>query len=176
MEQYRRPKGPTPTAPAHIRRGEHLRDLSGLLNAVEEAEPHVPCRASKTPSLWISPDPADILAAVAGCARCPVMDLCAEYVERWPEPTGTWGAQPPHSRGHARGSMPTPEIQRTSDGEPIVPSLKHCSSCGIVKASRHFDMSTNAADGLTTHCAECRTDREADRADRARQRRRRRAA
>lgn len=159
-EMYRRPKGPRPNAPAHIRKGEHLRDLAGLLDAVEEHEPHVPCRASDTPSLWISSDPADVLTAVVGCQGCPVMELCATYIERWPEPTGTWAGRPAKTRGHSRGVMPRPKLQQTTEGEPIVPRLKHCPNCRLVKAARHFDFADRSADGLSVRCSECRAGRE----------------
>lgn len=144
--------------PPHIRKSEHLPALSALLDAVALHEPDVPCRSSGNPNLWLSTDPTDVFIAAAGCQRCPVLEICAAYLERYPEPTGTWAGQSPPSHGHARGSLPRPRPRRNESGEVLVPRMKVCDRCALAKHSSEFGHSEKSRDGLKTLCAECRAE------------------
>ncbi len=53
---------------------------------------HLPCRVHD-PDLWFAELPADVEAAKALCAACPLLELCLDGALERAEPWGVWGGQ-----------------------------------------------------------------------------------
>ncbi|GAA3765752.1 WhiB family transcriptional regulator [Salinactinospora qingdaonensis] len=65
--------------------------LASVLEAPWLGEVEVPCRSN--PDLFFAEAPAEVEAAKAVCAECPVREQClADALERR-EPWGVWGGQ-----------------------------------------------------------------------------------
>jgi hypothetical protein len=75
--------------------------LSRLMQAIHrrvEVGERVPCIDPHRGHLWLSEDREDREAAAIGCSTCPALEACQSYVERFPEPAGTWAGRHTLSR------------------------------------------------------------------------------
>lgn len=76
-----------------------LDDLNGALLVIAHNGTPAPCTTSDA---WLSPDRDDRAAAVAGCAPCPVLDLCAKAADAIQPDAGVWGGQDWNTVGFER--------------------------------------------------------------------------
>ena len=67
-------------------------ELSDPIRLAPDETTDRPCRVHD-PELWFAELPADVEAAKALCAECPLVELCLEGAIRRREPWGVWGGQ-----------------------------------------------------------------------------------
>ena len=102
---------------------------------------------TEDPELFFGGSPADIGAAKAACARCPVRDACLDLALDLDLRDGVFGGLSEAER------LPLHEARAA---RLLASGRKRCGACGEVKQVTEFAGHSTSADGYQARCDACR--------------------